>query len=167
METLGIAYSSTGNTTAASVSTYPITAVLSNGTGLTSGYCVTLTPGVLTVNPVVPTLTTPTATSITSSIATLGGTISATGGANIAKRGILFAPTTTNLSLTLHTAGVVEIDDAGAAVGAFAEPLTGLSPSTSYSFVAFAKFLAEAPPERVILRQLRFPPRELGRAIRN
>ncbi len=50
-ETLGITYSSTGDTATANVGTYAITGVVSDGTGLASNYDVTLTPGVLTVNP--------------------------------------------------------------------------------------------------------------------
>ena len=49
-ENLAIAYSSTGDTATASVGTYPITGVLSNGSGLTSNYTVTLLCGTLTVN---------------------------------------------------------------------------------------------------------------------
>src|SRR6202008_4509334 len=50
-ENLAIAYSSTGDTTTAHVSTYAITGALSDGTGLASDYTVTLTNGTLTVNP--------------------------------------------------------------------------------------------------------------------
>jgi MBG domain (YGX type) len=49
-ENLGITYSSTGNTVTANVGTYPLTGVVSNGTGLTTDYMVTLTNGTLTVN---------------------------------------------------------------------------------------------------------------------
>ena len=50
-ETLGITYSSTGDTATANVGTYAITGVVgTGGTGLASNYDVTLTPGVLTVN---------------------------------------------------------------------------------------------------------------------
>ena len=49
-QTLGIAYSSTGNTTTANVGTYAITGVVADGTGLASNYTVTLTNGALTVN---------------------------------------------------------------------------------------------------------------------
>jgi hypothetical protein len=50
-ETLGISYSSTGNTTTALVGSYPITGQLSsNGTGLTSNYNVKLNPGTLSVS---------------------------------------------------------------------------------------------------------------------
>jgi hypothetical protein len=48
-ETLGISYSSTGNTTTALVGTYPITGTLSNGTGLLSNYKVTVQNGTLSV----------------------------------------------------------------------------------------------------------------------
>ena len=49
-EDLAIAYSSTGDTTAAHVNTYAITGGSSNGTGLANDYAVTLTNGTLTVN---------------------------------------------------------------------------------------------------------------------
>ena len=50
-QNLEIEYSSTGDTAAASVGGYPITAALSNGTGQTRNYSVTLDPGTLTVTP--------------------------------------------------------------------------------------------------------------------
>ncbi len=49
-ETLGITYSSTGDTATAHVGSYDITGVVSDGTGLASDYSVTLTNGTLTVN---------------------------------------------------------------------------------------------------------------------
>ena len=52
-ETLGITYSSTGDTATANVGTYAITGVVSDGTGLASNYTVNLTPGTLTVDPAV------------------------------------------------------------------------------------------------------------------
>src|SRR5439155_870797 len=54
-QNLSIAYSSAGNTVTAHVGTYAITGVASDGTGGSAGqatdYTVTLTSGVLTVNP--------------------------------------------------------------------------------------------------------------------
>ena len=50
-DTLDISYASTGDTATAHVGSYPITGVMSNGTGLASDYTVTLTNGTLTVNP--------------------------------------------------------------------------------------------------------------------
>jgi hypothetical protein len=48
-ETLAIAYDSAGNTVLANAGSYPITGVVSDGSGLASNYAVTLTPGTLTV----------------------------------------------------------------------------------------------------------------------
>ncbi len=51
-ENLDISYSSVGNTVTAHVgSSSPVTGTLSNGSGLTTDYSVTLTPGALTVTP--------------------------------------------------------------------------------------------------------------------
>ena len=49
-QNLAIAYNSIGDTGAAQEGTYPITGVLSNGTGLAANYNVSLTNGTLTVN---------------------------------------------------------------------------------------------------------------------
>ena len=49
-QTLDIAYASSGDTATASVAAYPITGVVSNGTGLLGNYTVNLTDGTLTVN---------------------------------------------------------------------------------------------------------------------
>ncbi|HJT30955.1 MAG TPA: hypothetical protein VJ783_02730, partial [Pirellulales bacterium] len=48
-ETLNIAYASVGDTASAAPGNYPITGILSNGSGLLSNYSVTLNPGTLTV----------------------------------------------------------------------------------------------------------------------
>ncbi|MHB1423853.1 MAG: beta strand repeat-containing protein [Gemmataceae bacterium] len=50
-ETLDLSYSSSGDTSTAAVGNYAITGTVSNGTGLTSNYTVTLTNGTLAVNP--------------------------------------------------------------------------------------------------------------------
>ena len=49
-ETLGISYSSDGDTATAAVGTYAITGTVSDGTGAASNYSVTLSSGTLTVN---------------------------------------------------------------------------------------------------------------------
>ena len=85
-----------------------------------------------------PTVTNPNATSITSATANLGGTVSSTGGATLTKRGILYSMTATDPTPTLGGVGVTEIDDAAATTGAFTEAISGLTPGTVYSFVAFA-----------------------------
>jgi hypothetical protein len=92
-----------------------------------------------------PTLTNPTSTSITLATATLGGTVTADNGAIIQKRGILYAPTSTDPNPTLGDGKAIEVDDpavgngmAGTLVSPFADSISGLNFNTSYSFVAFA-----------------------------
>ena len=91
-----------------------------------------------TTLPVVPFLSYPTSTSVTSSIATLGGNITGNGGTNVTRRGVLYALTVMNANPTLGGTGVVEIDDASVALGVFADKISGLAPTTAYSYVAFA-----------------------------
>ena len=55
-ETLDIAYTSTGDTASASAGTYPINGTVSDGTGSLENYVVSLTPGVLTVTPLQPSM---------------------------------------------------------------------------------------------------------------
>ena len=85
-----------------------------------------------------PTVTTPTSASITSTTATLGGDVTANGGVNLIKRGVLYSATATNNNPTLGGTGVTEIDDGATTTGVFTESATGLSIVTGYSFVAFA-----------------------------
>ena len=91
-----------------------------------------------TILPDAPVVTSPTATSVTSSIATLGGNVTSGGVTDLLKRGILIAPTASNLNLTLGTPGVMEVDAASLTAGVLTQNLTGLTPNTPYSFVAFA-----------------------------
>ncbi len=69
-QNLDIAYSSTGDTTSAKVGTYPITATLSNGSGLTSNYTVTVSNGTLTVKPAALTITSNNASKTYGTVAT-------------------------------------------------------------------------------------------------
>jgi hypothetical protein len=85
-----------------------------------------------------PTVTTPTATAITATTATLGGDATNDGGGTITQRGVLYARTADNINLQLGGSGVNEVDDASGGTGTFTESVTGLSPDTGYSFVAFA-----------------------------
>ena len=107
-------------------------AINSAGTTYTSPASTFITPAVA------PTVTTPTFASITGSTAILGGTVTSTGGAAITKRGVLYATTSGNANPTLNGTGVTEVDAAAATVGVFTESITGLTPGTEYSFVAFA-----------------------------
>ncbi|QEL17125.1 Calx-beta domain-containing protein [Limnoglobus roseus] len=85
-----------------------------------------------------PVVDSPTVAGVASAAATLGGRLASAGTAAVTKRGILYAPTATNPNPTIGGTGVVELDDASTANGTFTKSATGLSPSTAYSFVAFA-----------------------------
>ena len=91
-----------------------------------------------TISAAAPTVGSPTAASITSTIATLGGNVSSNGGAALIKRGILYAPSATHSNLTIGAPGVIEVDAASTTSGILTQNLTGLTPNTPYSFVAFA-----------------------------
>ena len=119
---------------------------LSHGTGYsfvafaTNSAGTTYTAPVSTFTTLVaaPTLTLPTVTNVTSTTATLGGNVTGNGGGTITRRGVLYSLTSANANPTLGGSGVTEVDDASATTGTFSENVTGLSPGTSYSFVAFA-----------------------------
>ena len=139
-QTLGITYSSVGNTTTAFAGLYPITGALNNsGTGSASDYSVTLTPGTLTVTGVPPTVTSPTVTGVGSLTATLGGDVTGTGSGPLVKRGVLYSVSTTNANPAIGGTGVTEVDDVTMATGVFTEVINGLTRGTGYSFVAFAE----------------------------
>ncbi|OYU95653.1 MAG: hypothetical protein CFE21_10970 [Bacteroidetes bacterium B1(2017)] len=78
-----------------------------------------------------PVLVTNTAQTITSSSAVLGGTISNAGASAIIERGILYAttvkPTFSNTKISM-----------GSGIGAFSQTISGLAPSATYRFRAFA-----------------------------
>ena len=81
-----------------------------------------------TASPVAPTVTTTAATSITSTSATSGGTVTATGGASVTSEGVCYGlsanPTTPCTS--------------NGTASPFTSPITGLTPSTTYNYRAFA-----------------------------
>src|SRR5205807_1461150 len=85
-----------------------------------------------------PTVTSPTDTALSATTVTLGGDVTSAGGASLSKRGVLYAPTATDPGPTLGDGIATEVDDAGPSTGVFSESITGLSPGTGYSFVAFA-----------------------------
>ncbi|MBS0631129.1 MAG: putative Ig domain-containing protein [Verrucomicrobia bacterium] len=84
-----------------------------------------------------PTITSPTKTAITGTTATLGANVTADGGSAITKRGVLYAPSSTNTNPTVGGTGVLEVDDSSLTTGVFTAAVTGLSPSTAYSYVGF------------------------------
>lgn len=85
-----------------------------------------------------PTVGTPTFAALTSTTVTLGGDVTATNGAAIVTRGVLFSPTLTNSAPAFGGAGVVAASAAGAGTGVFTVNLTELTPATAYSFRAYA-----------------------------
>ncbi len=77
-ETLAITYNSFGDSATAHAGSYDLTATLSNGSGLTSDYAVTLTNGTLTVNPFAFTYQIGSDTQTYGSVADLGGDLGST-----------------------------------------------------------------------------------------
>ncbi len=93
----------------------------------------------LTVIPLrIPNVISPSFSDVKSTSATLGGDVASDNGLAILKRGVLFAPSSVNSNPALGGNGVTEVDDGNPTVGNFADIVTGLSPQTTYSFVAFA-----------------------------
>ncbi len=90
------------------------------------------------VTETLPVVASPTSSTIGSLTARLGGTVLSTGSVPLVKRGIVYSVTATNASPTIGGSGVVEVDDALASAGAFANPIAGLTPGTAYTFAAFA-----------------------------
>ena len=107
-----------------------------NGVSLKVSYAPTTVT--LTDPSTAPTIMSPTVTNVTSTTATLGGDVTGSGGGAITKRGVLYALTSANANPILGGSGVTEVDDASATAGTFSEYVTGLTPNTGYSFVAFA-----------------------------
>ncbi|MCU0755100.1 MAG: hypothetical protein MUE46_08265, partial [Xanthomonadales bacterium] len=87
------------------------------------------------VNP--PTVSTPTVTDVTTNSATLGGNVTADGGGLISARGIVLSPTATNNDPLIGGPGVTNLTTSGT-TGVFTLNATGLTPSTAYSFKAYA-----------------------------
>src|SRR5205814_9251314 len=85
-----------------------------------------------------PTLARPTVTKGTGATVTLGAKPTRHASAIITTRGVLYAPTASNANPALGGPGVTEVDDAVSSTGVFSESVSGLTPATGYSFVAFA-----------------------------
>jgi gliding motility-associated-like protein len=87
------------------------------------------------VTSTVPALSTNAATSISSLSATLNGTVTSDGGASVTERGFVYS--TSENSPTIGELGVIQVAD-GSGTGTFSESVTGLSPSTTYYYQAYA-----------------------------
>ena len=83
-------------------------------------------------------MTSPTATAIISTTATLGGRAARAGAGAITTRGVLYSSTNSNPTLAGVGSGVTKVDDSAGGTGTFTENVTGLTPGTTYYYVAFA-----------------------------
>jgi hypothetical protein len=87
--------------------------------------------------PAPPTLGTASASAVLDTSATLSGIVASDGGLPITKRGFVFSPTAINPNPTLGGSGVTDLPVAGT-TGEYAQSVTGLTATTSYSFKAYA-----------------------------
>ncbi len=85
-----------------------------------------------------PTVTTPTSANLAPTSATLGGNLTSNNGSAITARGVVYALTATNSSPQIGGTGVTALPEGGTATGVFTTPVTGLTQSSAYSFVAYA-----------------------------
>lgn len=73
-----------------------------------------------------------------STTATLGGNITDDNGGTIAERGIVYALTSANNNPRVGGSGVTKVPGSGTSTGVFTVPVSGLTASSAYSFVAYA-----------------------------
>ena len=83
-----------------------------------------------------PVLTTTDASSVFKNTATLGGNISSDGGSTITERGVVYS--STDQTPEIGESNVTKNDEGGTTTGVFSEITTGLTPSTTYYFRAYA-----------------------------
>jgi hypothetical protein len=108
--------------------TYYVRSFVENSFGITYGnevYFITLIA--------LPVVTTTTATTITTTTAISGGVITNNGGGTISARGIVWS-TTTDPTITTNQGITTDVSS----TGSFTSNLTGLSPSTTYYYRAYA-----------------------------
>lgn len=89
---------------------------------------------------VAPTLaTTPSSASVTYEAAILGGNVTATGGADVTARGVVYALTSANANPEIGGASVTVVPETGTfSTGTFTRNATSLTASSGYSFKAYA-----------------------------
>ncbi|WCB93928.1 hypothetical protein DSM104299_02654 [Baekduia alba] len=85
---------------------------------------------------VAPTVTTPTSAAVTTTTATLGGTVTSNGGGALSASGVVYCASP--CTPAIGGAGVTQIPLATPVVGTFTVPASALSPSTGYTFRAYA-----------------------------
>jgi uncharacterized delta-60 repeat protein len=74
---------------------------------------------------------------VTATGANLGGNVTSDGGATVTERGVVYAPTATNVDPLIGGSGVVKIVGTGT-TGAFTVPAVSLGTETAYTFKAYA-----------------------------
>ena len=109
--------------------TYYVRAYATNSVGTSYGAVVSFT-----TLAAVPTVTTAAPASITGTGATLGGSVTATGGATVTDRGVVYVlgtgtPTTSDTKVTIGT---------NTGIGTFSQAITGLRGNTTYTVRAYA-----------------------------
>jgi hypothetical protein len=114
---------------------YTLKAYAGNSEGVAYSNAITFTTNAAATAPVV---VSPTATSIIDISATLGGTVSSDGGATVTERGIVYALTADNAAPEIGGVDVTKVADAGTGTGTFAFSVTGLTPSSGYSYRPYA-----------------------------
>jgi probable HAF family extracellular repeat protein len=87
--------------------------------------------------PMAPTVDTPTAANVTATTATLGGTVEDNGGATITAIGVVYAPTAVDSTPQIGD-GASSIAPGTGTAGVFTVNVSGLTPGTDYSYVAYA-----------------------------
>jgi hypothetical protein len=84
-----------------------------------------------------PTVGSPSATAVGATIANLNANVTSDGGAAITDRGVVYSVTTANNDPVIGGGSVTQVSTSGT-TGIFGIGVTGLSPSTGYSFKAYA-----------------------------
>ena len=109
--------------------TFAAYAINSAGTGYS------VTGSFTTATATSPALGTPSSWSITTTTASLYGYVTANGGAPILACGVVYAPTATNSNPQIGGTGVTNMTKTGTS-GGFTVDVSGLTPSTAYTYAA-------------------------------
>ena len=133
--------SSTGEITVAdnssidyeTTTSYTYTVTVSDGTNTSAAGSITINiTDILT-----PTVTTASISTFDGTSATLGGEVTATGGATVTERGVVYSKTSENSDPMISGSNVTK-DSNGDGTGTFGESITGLAYNTQYSVKAYA-----------------------------
>jgi len=132
---------------------YPIVVTASNGIGQSATQIFTLA-----VQATAPTVSSPFFNSVSSRSVNLGGSADNDNGHPITRRGVVYARTADNATPRLGGTGVSFNDDPVTTVGSFMRTVTDLTPSTLYSFAAYATNSQGTNYSQVVTFQTNPPP---------